>query len=85
MQANKITIAEGKRDFTSIVRQVLESDKDFIVTKRGKPVTVLLPYKQYKEIRRLRSYLKMLEISEKLKERDVTASEIYEESKDATL
>ena len=85
MEANKITIAQGKRDFTSIVRQVLESDKDFIVTKRGKPVAVLLPYKQYKEIRRLRSYLKMLEISQKLKERDVTASEIYEESKDATL
>ena len=42
---------------------------------------MLLPYEQYKEIKRIRNYLKMLEISEKLKDRDITASEIYEQSR----
>ncbi|HDG63976.1 MAG TPA: type II toxin-antitoxin system Phd/YefM family antitoxin [Thermococcus sp.] len=81
MNTERVTIAQGKRGFTSIVREVVESDKDFIVTKRGKPVAVLLPYGQYKEIKRIRNYLKMLEISEKLKDRDITASEIYEQSR----
>ena len=42
MNTEKVTIAEGKRGFTSIVREVVESHKDFIVTKRGKPVAVVL-------------------------------------------
>jgi len=81
MIPQKATIVEGKRDFTSIVKKVSEDAEDIVITKRGKPVVVLLSYKEYKEIKRLRSYLKMLQISESLKKCEITATQIYEESR----
>ena len=81
MIPQKVTIVEGKRDFTSIVKKASEDAEDIIITKRGKPVVVLLSYREYKEINRLRSYLKMLQISESLKKYQITATQIYEESK----
>ena len=81
MIPQKVTIVEGKRDFTRIVKKVSEDAEDIIITKRGKPVVVLLCYREYKEIKRLRSYLKMLQISESLKKYQITATQIYEESK----
>ena len=81
MIPQKVTIVEGKRDFTRIVKKVSEDAEDIIITKRGKPVVVLLCYREYKEIKRLRSYLKMLQISESLKKYQITATQIYEEGK----
>ncbi len=81
MITQKVTIVEGKRDFTSIVKKASEDAEDIIITKRGKSVVVLLSYTEYKEINRLRSYLKMLQISESLKKYQITATQIYEEGK----
>lgn len=81
MITQKVTIVEGKRDFTRIVKKVSEDAEDIIITKRGKPVVVLLCYREYKEMKRLRSYLKMLQISESLKKYQITATQIYEESR----
>ncbi len=81
MIPQKVTIVEGKRDFTRIVKKVSEDAEDIIITKRGKPVVVLLCYREYKEMKRLRSYLKMLQISESLKKYQITATQIYEESR----
>jgi len=81
MIPQKVTIVEGKRDFTRIVKKASEDAEDIIITKRGKPVVVLLSYREYKEINRLRSYLKMLQISESLKKYQITATQIYEESR----
>jgi prevent-host-death family protein len=82
MDEDKIAIGEGKRDFTRIVKSVSEKAKDVIITKRGKPVAVLIPYEEYKETSRLRSYLKMLQISESLAKYDITATRIQEENRE---
>jgi len=81
MVQQKVAIGEGKRDFTGIVKKVSEHAEDIIITKRGEPVVVLIPYKEYQEIKRLRSYLKMLQISENLEKYQITATQIYEESR----
>jgi prevent-host-death family protein len=77
----KVGIVEGKRDFTTIIKRISQNAEDVIITKRGKPVGVLISYEAYKETKRLRSYLKMLQISEDLKKYQITATQIYEESK----
>jgi len=77
----KVSIVEGKRGFTSIIKKISEDAGDVIITKRGKPVVVLIPYEEYKEIQRLRNYLKMLQISESLKKYQITATQIYEDSR----
>ena len=81
MNDNKIAIGEGKKDFTRIVKKVSEEAKDIVITKRGKPVAVLIPYEEYKETSRLRSYLKMLQISESLAKYEITATRIREENR----
>jgi prevent-host-death family protein len=81
MDYNKVAIGEGKKDFTRIVKKVSEEAKDVVITKRGKPVAVLIPYEEYKETSRLRSYLKMLQISESLAKYDITATLIQEENR----
>ncbi len=81
MNEDKIAIGAGKKDFTRIVKKVSEEAKGVVITKRGKPVAVLIPYEEYKETSRLRSYLKMLQISESLAKYDITATRIQEENR----
>lgn len=81
MNSDKIAIGEGKKEFTRIVKRVSEKAKDVIITKRGKPVAVLIPYEEYQETSRLRSYLKMLQIAESLAKYEITATRLQEESR----
>ena len=81
MNGNKIAIAEGKRDFTRIVKRISEKAEDIIITRRGESVAALIPYKDYQEAVRLRSYLKMLKISKSLKKYGITASQIRKENR----
>jgi len=81
MNRQKVAIGEGKREFTRIVKRISEKEEDIIITKRGKPVAAMIPYEGYKETARLRSYLKMLQISESLKKYGITASRIHEENR----
>jgi prevent-host-death family protein len=78
MNGNKIAIAEGKRDFTRIVKRISEKAEDIIITRRGEPVAALIPYRDYQEALRLRSYLKMLKLSKSTKKYGITAGQIQE-------
>jgi prevent-host-death family protein len=77
----KISIAEGKKRFSSLVGDALEEKKEFIVTKRGKPVAVIIPYDEYKQAKRLEGYKKILDAREAFTKSGVTADEIFEESR----
>jgi len=59
-----VSVAEGKKRFSSLMRDALEDNKEFIVTKRGKPVAVIIPYEEYKHSKRLEGYKKILEARE---------------------
>ncbi|MBI4830106.1 MAG: type II toxin-antitoxin system Phd/YefM family antitoxin [Candidatus Lindowbacteria bacterium] len=41
MKAITVSVAEGKRDFSSLIREAVEKNEDIIVTKRGKPMAVI--------------------------------------------
>jgi prevent-host-death family protein len=81
MDLRKVGIGEGKKEFTRIVKGVAEKENDVVITRRGEPVAVLIPYGEYKETVRLRSYLKMLRISEALKSYEITAVQIQKENR----
>ena len=77
----KISIAEGKKRFSSLVGDALENKKEFIVTKRGKPVAVIIPYDEYKQAKRLEGYKKILDTREAFAKSGVSADEVFKESK----
>jgi prevent-host-death family protein len=76
-----ISIAEGKKRFSSLVGDALEEKKEFIITKRGKPVAVIIPYDEYKQAKRLDGYKKILDAREAFSKSGVSADEVFKESK----
>lgn len=81
MTTKTVTISDGKKDFTGIIKDFTVKNKDIIITKRGQPVAALLPYKEYKNLRRLKTYLKMLEISTEMHNTGIKAKDIIKENK----
>jgi prevent-host-death family protein len=77
----KISIAEGKKRFSSLIGDALEEKKEFIVTKRGKPVAVIIPYDEYKQAKRLEGYKKILDTREAFAKSGMSPDEVFKESK----
>jgi prevent-host-death family protein len=76
-----VSVAEGKKRFSSLMRDALEGKKEFIVTKRGKPVAVIIPYEEYKHSKRLEGYRKIMDAREAFLSSDVSADKVFQESK----
>jgi len=51
------------------------------ITRRGKPVGVLMTPEEYQQLSKLRAYLEMLRLSQELAESGVTANEVWEASR----
>lgn len=76
--SKSVAISEGKNNFTKLLKDIKE---DIIIKNRNIPVAVILPYSEYVKIKRLRSYAKMVEISDKLSKKGIHAMKLYETSK----
>jgi prevent-host-death family protein len=81
MTTKTITISEGKKGFTSIVKESALKQEGIVITKRGHPVAALLSYKEYLDYKKLRTYLKMLELSATMKDAGIKAADVYAASK----
>ena len=57
MKSTTVSIAEGKKGFSRLIQDASEKKEEIIVTKRGKPVAVIVPYEEYRHSRRLEGYL----------------------------
>jgi len=79
--SKQVSVAEAKRDLTKLLREAEEKGMEIVVTRRGTPFMVILPYGDYERLERLRSYLNMVRISEELEDSGISATEIYEESR----
>lgn len=51
-------------------------DRPITITRRGKPVGVLVSPEEYERLRQVQAYLEMLRLSHLLKDVDVTAREL---------
>ena len=54
----------------------------FPVTRRGKPVDVLVSPEEYERLRQVQAYLEMLRLSRLLQDCDVTANELSRASRE---
>ena len=52
------------------------------ITRRGKPVGVLVSPEEYERLRQVQAYLQMLRLSHSLQESDVTADELFDASRE---
>ncbi len=75
----RVSIAEAKSGFSELLKRARK--EPVIVTRRGKPDAVILPFAEYERLRRLLGYSSMVRLSRELKEAGVTATELYEASR----
>jgi len=76
-----VSIAEGKKDFSRLIRISIEKKSEIVVTKRGKPVAVILPFDQYRQSRKQNWYQKIMESRQVFLKAGVSADKVYKESR----
>jgi len=81
MKEPSISVTEGKKSFSRLVENAHKKKEETIVTKRGKPVAVIVPYEEYKHSKRVEGYRKILEAREAFLKAGVLADEVFKESK----
>ena len=75
----KVSISEAKSGFCELLKRAQK--EPVVVTRRGEPDAVILPFEEYERLRRLWAYSSMVRLSRELKEVGVTATELYEASR----
>ena len=82
MKTITVTIAEGKRDFSRLIKEAAERNEDIVVTKRGKPMAVIVPYMEYQHSKKVEAHQKILESRAAFAGAGVSAAEVYRESRE---
>jgi prevent-host-death family protein len=75
----RVSISEAKSGFSALLKRVQK--EPVIVTCRGEPEAVILPFEEYERLQRLRVYSSMVRLSRELEGVGVTATELYEASR----
>ena len=81
MKSTAVSVAEGKKGFSRLIQDALEKKGEIIVTKRGKPVAVILPYEEYQQSKRFEGYRKISKARETFLETGISADEVFKESR----
>ena len=81
MKRTSVNIAEGKKGFSRLIQDASEKKGEIIVTKRGKPVAVILPYEEYQHSKRIEGYRKIITTRETFLKTGIPADEIFNESR----
>ncbi len=82
MKSITVSIAEGKKGFSGLIKNTVEKKEEIVVTKRGKAVAVIVPYVEYKYSKRLEGYRKIMEARDTFLKSGIQAGEVYKESRD---
>ena len=81
MNTLNVSIAEGKKNFTKIIRASEEKKQKIIVSRRGNPVAIILPYDEYQKSRKREALEKIKETRAIYHQSGISAEEVYEISK----
>lgn len=82
MKTITVTVAEGKRDFSRLLNEVAETSEGIVVTKRGKPMAVIVPYGEYQHSKKVEAHRKILESREAFMKSGISATEVYRKSRE---
>ncbi len=74
-----VSITEMHNRLSHWLKEIPE--RPVTITRRGKPVGVLVSPEEYERLRQVQSYLEMLRLSRSLQDSDVTADELFQASR----
>jgi prevent-host-death family protein len=81
MNSTIVSIAEGKKGFSRLIHDTVEKRTNFIITRRGKPVAVIVPYHEYERNVRMEGYQNILEVRAAFLKSGIKADDVYRESR----
>jgi prevent-host-death family protein len=81
MKCTKVSVAEGKKKFSLLIKNSMEKNEEFVVTKRGKPVAVLLSYEEYMRTKKIEAFKKILEAGDTFAKAGIALKDIIKESR----
>jgi prevent-host-death family protein len=81
MKTASVSIADGKKGFSRLIQEACQNKEEIIVTRRGKPVAVIVPYEEYRHSRKAEGYRKIMEARDVLSKTSISAGDIYRESR----
>jgi len=76
----RISVAEAHNRLSHWLKRLHEGP--IIITRRGKPVGILIAPEQYEQLRRVQAYLQMLRLSQSLADSGVTADDLFRASRE---
>ena len=75
-----ISIAEAHNRLSQLLEQARKGP--VTITRRGKPVGVLITSDEYERLRQVQAYLQMISLAHTLRESGLSATELYQASRD---
>jgi prevent-host-death family protein len=82
MKNETVTVAEGKKGFSRLIREAMDKNEEIVVTKRGKPVAVILSYEEYQRSKRMKGYRKIAEARAEFAKSGIRSDEVFRESRE---
>jgi prevent-host-death family protein len=76
----RVSITEVHNRLSHWLKKVPE--QPVTITRRGRPVGVLVSPEDYERLRQVQAYLEMLRLSRSLRDSQVTADELFEASRE---
>ena len=79
---HSVSIAEGKKNLSRILRAAESANRDVILTRRGKPVAVLVPFAAYQGSRKADGLRQIMEARAAYGQAAVDADSVIGEARD---
>jgi prevent-host-death family protein len=76
-----VSIVEGKKNLSRILRAAESANHDVILTRRGKPVAVLVPFAAYQCSRKADGFQRIMEARASYGQAAVDADSVIEEAR----
>jgi len=81
MKTPTVSIAEGKKGFSRLIQDAEKKRSEIIVTKRGKPVAVIVSFDEFLRAKRINGFNKIMEARKVLAKPGLSAEKVYRESR----
>lgn len=82
MNTKRVSVAEGKRSFTQLLKQVEDEGTAVLIFRRDQFAGALLPAEEYERLERLQAYFEALQLSNQLAHLGVSAAELAREARE---
>jgi prevent-host-death family protein len=81
MDTLNISIAEGKKNFSKIIRASEEKNQRIIISRSGRRAAIIFPYEEFEKNKKKEALKRITELRLIYRRSGITANEVYEISR----